>query len=148
MAPHAPVTILIVDDEPSLVRALVVALGRDGYKVESADNGQSALELIALCRYDVILCDLRMPELDGSAFYSRLLHQYPSLQRKVIFLTGDTLSAESMAAIPAHSHGTSVSHVSYMVCEGMDQAFCLDAYQRALKRRGPMGGDKQGYSVL
>jgi DNA-binding response OmpR family regulator len=96
MAPHSPVTILIVDDEPSLVRALVVALGRDGYKVESADNGQSALELIALCRYDVILCDLRMPELDGSAFYSRLLQQYPSLQRKVIFLTGDTLSAESM----------------------------------------------------
>ena len=30
-------------------------------------------------------------------------------------------------AIPAHSHGTSVSHVSHMVCEGMDQAFCLDA---------------------
>ena len=97
MAPHSPVTILIVDAEPSLVRALVVALGRDGYKVESADNGQSALELIAWCRYDVILCDLRMPELDGSAFYSRLLPQYPSLQRKVIFLTGDTLSAESMA---------------------------------------------------
>ena len=52
------------------------------------------------------------------------------------------------AAIPAHSHGTSVSHVSYMVCEGMDQAFCLDAYHIALKRRGPMGGAKQGPSVL
>jgi CheY-like chemotaxis protein len=96
MAPHSPVTILVVDDEPSFVRALVVALGRDGYKVESADNGQRALELIALYHYNVILCDLRMPVLDGSTFYSRLLHQYPSLRRKVIFLTGDTLSAESM----------------------------------------------------
>jgi CheY-like chemotaxis protein len=96
MAPHAPVTILIVDDEPSFVRALVVALGRDGYKVESAANGQSALDLIAVYHYDVILCDLRMPELDGTAFYRHLLHQYPSLRRKVIFLTGDTLSAESM----------------------------------------------------
>jgi hypothetical protein len=35
-----------------------------------------------------------------------------------------------------------------MVCEGMDQAFYLDAYQIALKRRGTMGGDKRGHSVL
>ena len=46
MAPHSPVTILIVDDEPSLVRALVVALGRDGYKVESAGSRTRRLRIM------------------------------------------------------------------------------------------------------
>ena len=40
--------------------------------------------------YDVILCDLRMPELDGPAFYAILTRQYPALRQRVIFLTGDT----------------------------------------------------------
>ena len=40
--------------------------------------------------YDVIVCDLRMPELDGPAFYAVLTRQYPALRQRVIFLTGDT----------------------------------------------------------
>ena len=52
------------------------------------------------------------------------------------------------STIPAHSHGTSVSHVSHMVYEGMDQALGLDADRIALQRRGRMEGDKQGDGVL
>ena len=40
--------------------------------------------------YDVIVCDLRMPELDGPAFSAILTQQYPALRQRVIFLTGDT----------------------------------------------------------
>ena len=80
-------------------------------------------------------------QIDGHPLCLRLILSWnPRTKSFCYFLTNP--------AIPAHSHGTSVSPVSYMVCEGMDQAFCLDAYQRALKRRGPVGGDKQGYSVL
>jgi CheY-like chemotaxis protein len=47
-------------------------------------------------RYDVMLCDVQMPGLDGPAFYDILRSQYPHLCQWMIFLTGDILSAESM----------------------------------------------------
>ena len=90
MAPHLPRTILVIDDEPSVVRALTGLLRRDGYRVGTASNGRHTLAQLQAQPYDVILCDLRMPELDGSAFYAILTRQYPALRQRVIFLTGDT----------------------------------------------------------
>ena len=90
MAPHLPRTILVIDDEPSVIRALSGLLRRDGYVVGTASNGRHALAQLQVQPYDVILCDLRMPELDGPAFYDLLTRQYPTLRQRVIFLTGDT----------------------------------------------------------
>ena len=90
MAPHSPATILVIDDEPSIVRALAGLLRRDGYLVGTASNGRHALAPLQEQPYDVIVCDLRMPELDGPAFYASLTRQYPALRQRVIFLTGDT----------------------------------------------------------
>jgi CheY-like chemotaxis protein len=90
MAPHIPATILVIDDEPSVVRALAGLLRRDGYRVGTASNGRHALARLQEQPYDVIVCDLRMPELDGPAFYATLTQQYPALRQRVIFLTGDT----------------------------------------------------------
>ena len=86
---------LVIDDEPSFVRALAALLRRDGYAVDTADNGSRALSQLEEHPYDVLLCDMRMPELDGSTFYNILSSQYPHLRQRVIFLTGDTLSGES-----------------------------------------------------
>jgi CheY-like chemotaxis protein len=97
MAPHTPVTILLIDDEPSFVRGLARLLHRDGYIVDTVDNGQRALALLHTQRYDVILCDLQMPVLDGPALYRLLAQQAPALCQRVIFLTGDTLGADSTA---------------------------------------------------
>ena len=66
MAPPTPGSILVIDDEPSLVRALARLLQRDGYVVATARNGRHALAALQAQRYDVILCDLRMPELEGA----------------------------------------------------------------------------------
>jgi CheY-like chemotaxis protein len=90
MAPHLPRTILVIDDEPSVVRALTGLLRRDGYVVGTASNGWHALAQLQAHPYDVIVCDLRMPELDGPAFYALLTRQYPALRHRVIFLTGDS----------------------------------------------------------
>ena len=79
----------MIDDEPSVVRALTGLLSRDGYSVGTASNGQHALTQLQERHYDVILCDLHMPELDGPAFYAILACQYPALRQRVIFLTGD-----------------------------------------------------------
>ena len=94
-ARDAPGRILVLDDERSFTHGLAQLLRRDGYTVETAANGQAGLlQLQAQC-YDVLLCDVRMPELDGPVFYGRVLLQYPALAQRVIFLTGDTLSLET-----------------------------------------------------
>jgi CheY-like chemotaxis protein len=93
MVLHLPGTILVIDDEPSLSRALTGLLRRDGYRVDTASNGRDALLQLQERPYDVILCDLHMPGLDGPAFYAILVRQYPALRQRVIFLTGNTSGA-------------------------------------------------------
>jgi CheY-like chemotaxis protein len=88
-------TILIVDDEPGITRALAYLLRRDGHTVETAANGHLALKKCQVRDYSLILCDLRMPELDGPGFYRELQRCHPHLCPRVMFLTGDTLSPEA-----------------------------------------------------
>ena len=97
MASPTPATILVIDDEPSIVRALVRLLHRDGAVVATAGNGREALAQLRTHHYDLILCDLRMPELDGRAFYARLLQHAPALCQRVIFLTGVSDEASHQA---------------------------------------------------
>jgi CheY-like chemotaxis protein len=97
MAPRTPLTILLIDDEPSFVRALERLLRHDGHSVDTAADGHAALTHLQAQRYDVVLCDLRMPALDGVAFYDILCQQHAYLRQRVIFLTGDTLGAASIA---------------------------------------------------
>ena len=75
--------------------ALAYLLSRDGYAVNTASNGRLALEKIEQRAYDLILCDLRMPELDGPGLYRELEQRAPDLLKRMIFLTGDTLSSET-----------------------------------------------------
>ena len=88
-------SILIVDDEAGIMSALAYLLSRDGYAVNTASNGRLALEKIEQRAYDLILCDLRMPELDGPGLYRELEQRAPDLLKRMIFLTGDTLSSET-----------------------------------------------------
>jgi signal transduction histidine kinase/putative methionine-R-sulfoxide reductase with GAF domain len=87
--------ILVIDDEPGITSALSYLLRRDGHTVETAAHGRQGLARLQERDYDLILCDLRMPELDGPGFYRELAQRYPHLLRRVIFLTGDTLSPET-----------------------------------------------------
>jgi signal transduction histidine kinase/DNA-binding response OmpR family regulator len=89
-------TILVVDDEPSVIRGLSRLLRRDGHIVDTAPNGRMALARLQERTYDLILSDFRMPELDGSGLY-QALEQYPELRQRFVFLTGDTVSHETMA---------------------------------------------------
>ena len=92
-----PVRILVIDDERSFVSGLARLLRRDGYTVDMAENGTAGLTQLQAHRYDVLLCDLRMPGLNGPDLYALVLHQYAYLSQRVIFLTGDTLSTDSTA---------------------------------------------------
>jgi CheY-like chemotaxis protein len=65
MAPQNALQVLVVDDDPGILSGLTRLLQRDGHTVETATDGQAALALLQEGGYDLILCDLLMPELDG-----------------------------------------------------------------------------------
>ncbi|WP_327130139.1 response regulator [Streptomyces sp. NBC_01343] len=64
--------VLLVDDEPQLVRPLVISLKARKYEVESAQDGGAALDAVAACRPDVVLLDLGLPDMDGIDVIKRL----------------------------------------------------------------------------
>ena|SRR5918999_1718275 len=64
--------ILVVDDEPALVHALSYALRREGYDVETAGDGESALDLALQERFDLVILDLMLPRLSGTEMCRRL----------------------------------------------------------------------------
>jgi CheY-like chemotaxis protein len=70
---------------------------RDGHILDTVANGREALDKLRTRSYDLILCDLRMPELDGPSLYRELAGERPHLQPRFIFLTGNTLSPEAKA---------------------------------------------------
>lgn len=96
MAPQTTLQVLVVDDDPGILSALTRLLQRDGHTVQTAPDGQAALALLQEGGYDLILCDLLMPALDGQTLYGLLQRQVPTLCQRTIFLTGDTLSPDSM----------------------------------------------------
>jgi len=89
--------ILLIDDEPAIQRALTQLLRRSGHTITTAANGQEGLSALEERSYDVILCDMRMPDLDGPEFYRELARRHPHLLSRIIFLTGDVLSPEAQA---------------------------------------------------
>jgi two-component system NtrC family sensor kinase len=90
-------TLLIVEDESSLASGLARLLRRDGYTVDIAANGRLALARLDERAYDCILCDVRMPDLDGPSLYRLLERQQSRLCQRFIFLTGDTLEPATQA---------------------------------------------------
>jgi two-component system NtrC family sensor kinase len=125
--PRIAKSILIVDDEPGITNALAHLLRRDGHAVDTAANGQLALAKLRTQTYDLILCDLRMPELDGPGLYQALQQQHPHLLRLVIFLTGDTLSEEArtfleQTAVPRLSKPFRAAEVRQLVQHVLQKA--------------------------
>jgi two-component system response regulator AtoC len=71
--------ILIVDDDDALRESLEMILAADGYQVVSAENGEVALDRIAQHPVDAVLCDLRMPGLDGFDLIPQIGRQLPGI---------------------------------------------------------------------
>jgi CheY-like chemotaxis protein len=90
-------TILLVEDNPAIAKTLSRLLRRDGHVVDTVANGQLALVQLQTRPYDLILSDLRMPELDGPGLYRALEQRAPHLCRRFICFTGDVLSPEILA---------------------------------------------------
>lgn len=96
-AAPAALDVLIIDDELALRQVLARTLTREGYSVKTADNGVDGLCELERREYDLILCDLRMPGLSGPAFYQKVQEKWPHLTRRILFITGDTVSRDTNA---------------------------------------------------
>jgi PAS domain S-box-containing protein len=84
--------VLVVDDEPEIAALMRDLLETAGYDVLSAESGAVALALLAETPVDAIVSDLRMPEVDGAALWREVRLRWPALARRMLFVTGDTLS--------------------------------------------------------
>ena len=88
-------SVLVVEDEPALADAVVDALTDAGLQVDHAGDGEAALARVEASTYDAIVCDLKMPRVDGMTFYRALAAARPTLARRVVFVTGDVLGSDA-----------------------------------------------------
>ena len=88
--PRPAPRVLVVDDEIRIAQLVVEVLEAEGYEVDTAANGLVALEQIEARDYDLILSDLRMPELDGIGLYREIERRRPTLLSRLLFFSGTT----------------------------------------------------------
>jgi PAS domain S-box-containing protein len=89
-------SVLIVEDEEALAAAVAEALTDAGLKADWAGDGEDALARVRNATYDAVICDLRMPRMDGVSFYRAIAaaEATSTLARRVIFVTGDVADPE------------------------------------------------------
>jgi len=86
---------LLVEDERSLALAVGEALTDAGRRVDHASDGEEALARVRSRTYDLVICDLKMPKVDGRTLYRAIAAATPALARRVIFVTGDVAGADT-----------------------------------------------------
>ncbi|RME03758.1 MAG: hybrid sensor histidine kinase/response regulator, partial [Deltaproteobacteria bacterium] len=99
LSDHSRYRILIVDDEEDILDLFVTILKRKGFRFDVARTGRTALAKIEREPYDLIISDIRMPEMDGLELHQRLKAQGNKLADRIIFTTGDLVSPDTLKAV-------------------------------------------------
>jgi glycosyltransferase involved in cell wall biosynthesis len=93
----------VVDDENSIRELIVDALAENDYEVDLAADGAEALRLCEQAHYDLILSDLRMPNMDGAALYQELRLRYGPTMPRMVFVTAQAHSLDYASFLAATS---------------------------------------------
>ena len=88
-------SVLLVEDEHALAAAVSEALVDAGLQVDHAGDGEEALARVRNKTYDVVICDLKMPRVDGMTLYRAIAAATPALARRVVFVTGDVAGTDA-----------------------------------------------------
>ncbi|HEX4882879.1 MAG TPA: sigma 54-interacting transcriptional regulator [Casimicrobiaceae bacterium] len=88
--------ILLVDDDPDLLRLISLRLTSAGYRVRTADSGETALAALAVARPSAVITDLRMPGIDGMQLFQAIHREHPTLP--VIILTAHGTIPDAVSA--------------------------------------------------
>jgi DNA-binding NtrC family response regulator len=126
MSPRA--SVLVVDDEDVICRALDALLRRAGYDVMTARSGAAAKDILASHDVDCLILDYRIPDLRGDVIFAYAVAHQPHLSRATVFVTGD-ISDNAREVIEDTG--------CPMVIKPFDSAFFLErvAEQLAMGRR-------------
>jgi two-component system NtrC family sensor kinase len=84
--------VLVIDDEEPILEMVRETLTRRGYQVDIAADGETGLRQLDQKKYDVTLCDWKMPGLNGQQVYERIRSKDPSQSERIIFITGDVVN--------------------------------------------------------
>lgn len=96
MTARKPANLLLVDDDPSLLKLLGMRLTSEGFHVTTAESGQEALRLLGREQIDLVISDLRMDEMDGMALFAEIQKHQPGMP--VIILTAHGSIPDAVAA--------------------------------------------------
>jgi len=98
--PKGPARVLIVEDDPRLLRVLIAML-RKTYDVTGGGGGAAAIEALRDGAFDLILCDLMMPDVDGMAVHAHVSEHAPELEPRMLFITGGAVTLEAKRFLSA-----------------------------------------------
>jgi len=89
--------ILVVEDEPHISEICQLIFGDEGFYVDTAENGQTALEILRQTEYDILFVDIKMPLMSGIELYNCLDKELPQLTKSVVFTSGDVMNNDVTA---------------------------------------------------
>lgn len=92
-----PGTVLFVDDEPNILNSLKRLFRPTGFRILTAPGGQEGLDLLSTESVDVVVSDMRMPQMDGAAFLKAVRERHPQIER--ILLTGFADMESTVSAV-------------------------------------------------
>ncbi|HXY26241.1 MAG TPA: response regulator [Candidatus Acidoferrum sp.] len=94
--------VLVVEDEPTVARLIADVLEDEGMHVTVLLDGREALECAKRESYDLVICDMKMPGLDGQHFYKSLERDGNPLRERFLFVTGDIIGMQTREFLERH----------------------------------------------
>ena len=86
----------MVEDEPTVAQLIADVMAEEGHQVDTLLDSREALGRLEKRHYGLVICDLKMPHLDGPGLYRALVRRGSPLQHKLLFVTGDTMSPRTL----------------------------------------------------
>jgi len=99
---HRAPRVLVVEDEPTVGGLIADVLRDEGMRVDVLRDGESALDRAEHEEYDLVICDLKMPGMDGQKFFQSLGKRRNPLQGHVLFVTGDVVAPRTQEFLERH----------------------------------------------
>jgi len=88
--------ILVVEDEPTVAELIADVMAEEGHRVDTLLDSRTALAKLEEKNYSLVICDLKMPYLDGPGLYRALVRGENPMQHRVLFVTGDTMGPRTL----------------------------------------------------
>ena len=95
--------VLVIDDEEWILELVRQILQQDGFQVDLANDGETALSQVSRGQYEMLVCDWKMPGLSGTQLYERIARTAPDAARRLMFMTGDVVSDSFQNFLKQHA---------------------------------------------